>query len=168
MEMIIADILRREGGFVHHPADKGGATNFGITQAALGEWRALGRPASPDEVRTLRATEAADIYKDMYITRPGFAFVTNAALLGLLVDCGVHSGPARAVKWLQNALKVTPDGVIGEVTRAAYARADDRLIYKRVLGERVRFLGRLITASPSQAAFAAGWMNRVSEFVEAA
>lgn len=168
METIIADILRREGGFVHYPADKGGPTNFGITAQTLGTWRKLGRPASPDEVRSLRATEAADIYKDMHITRPGFTFVTNAALLGLLVDCSVHSGPARAVKWLQSALKVKPDGVIGEVTRAAYARADDRLIYKRVLGERVRFLGRLITTSPSQAAFAAGWMNRVSEFVEAA
>lgn len=60
--------------------------------------------------------------------------------------------------------------IIADILRreGAYARADDRLIYKRVLGARVRFLGRLITASPSQAAFAAGWMNRVSEFVEAA
>lgn len=168
MEMIIADILRREGGFVHHPADKGGPTNFGITAKTLGEWRTLGRPASPDEVRSLRATEAADIYKAMYITRPGFAFITNAALLGLLVDCGVHSGPTAAIKWLQKAVGVTQDGLIGPATRAAYSALDERAIYKAVLAERLRFLGRLITASPSQAAFAAGWLNRMSEFVEAA
>ncbi len=30
---IIDAILRREGGFVDHPADRGGATKYGITHA---------------------------------------------------------------------------------------------------------------------------------------
>ncbi len=35
-----------------------------------------------------------------------------------------------------------------------------------VLGQRLRHLGRLITNDPKQSAFAAGWMNRMAEFVE--
>ena len=89
-----------------------------------------------------------------------------AALLHLLVDAGVHSGPKRAVQWLQSALGVMADGVIGAQTRAALAAADQGVLYGKVLGQRLRHLGRLITNDPKQSAFAAGWMNRMAEFVE--
>ena len=36
---LISDIIRREGGYVNHPDDRGGPTNYGITQATLSEWR---------------------------------------------------------------------------------------------------------------------------------
>lgn len=58
------------------------------------------------------------------------------------------------------------DGVIGPKTRAALAAADQGVLYGKVLGQRLRHLGRLITNDPKQSAFAAGWMNRMAEFVE--
>ena len=39
IEQILDDILRREGGYVSHPADRGGPTNFGIAAQTLGSWR---------------------------------------------------------------------------------------------------------------------------------
>ena len=102
----------------------------------------------------------------LYITGPGFEAITHPALLHLLVDAGVHSGPKRAVQWLQSALGVTADGVIGPKTRAALAAADQGVLYGKVLGQRLRHLARLITHDPKQSAFAAGWMNRMAEFVE--
>jgi lysozyme family protein len=32
IESLIDDVLAREGGYVDHPDDRGGATNFGITE----------------------------------------------------------------------------------------------------------------------------------------
>jgi len=61
---------------------------------------------------------------------------------------------------------VTADGIIGPKTRAALAAADQSVLYSKVLGQRLRHLGRLITHDPKQSAFAAGWMNRMAEFVE--
>lgn len=75
-----------------------------------------------------------------------------------MVDAGVHSGPRRAVEWLQTALGVSADGVLGPRTRAALMSADPVALYRRVLAARLRFLGRQITQDRRQAAFAAGWM----------
>ena len=49
---LIDDILRREGGYVNHPADKGGPTNFGITQDTLSRY--IGRQALISDVKNLQ------------------------------------------------------------------------------------------------------------------
>ena len=168
IDTILDEIIRREGGYVNHPADRGGPTKYGITAQTLGRWRKLDRPATATEVKALTETEARAIYRQQYITGPGFEAITHPALMHLLVDTGVHSGPKRAVQWLQAALGVTADGVIGPKTRAALAAADQGVLYGKVLGQRLRHLGQLITHDPRQSAFAAGWMNRMAEFVEGA
>ena len=66
-EAILAGILQREGGYRFVPGDRGGATNFGITQETLGRWRKLNRPATPEEVRALAKEEAEAIYYAQYL-----------------------------------------------------------------------------------------------------
>lgn len=154
-QSLLDDILRREGGFVDHPSDRGGPTKYGITQAALSDYR--GRPVSVDDVRTLSEHEARAIYVERYVSRPGFDRLEHTALMALLVDCAVNHGVTRAAKWLQQAAGVAVDGRVGPVTLAAVNRQDGAQLYRAVLAERCRFYGRLITRDPSQAVFAAGW-----------
>src|SRR5690606_13690489 len=68
IDTILDEIIRREGGYVNHPADRGGPTNFGITAQTLGSWRKLGRPATAAEVQALKEPEARAIYRQQYIT----------------------------------------------------------------------------------------------------
>ena len=47
IDELIDDVIEREGGYVNHPADRGGPTNWGITEAVarrqgyVGDMRAL-------------------------------------------------------------------------------------------------------------------------------
>lgn len=161
---IIDSILRREGGYVAHPADKGSATNYGITISTLAEWR--GRPVTVDDVKQLTASEAREIYREQYIVRPGFLSIENEAVRALAIDCAVNHGVKRAVMLLQNAVRVFPDGILGPKTREAVNRMTPSVVYKRLCAQRVRLYGEIITSKPSQAVFARGWCNRAAEFIE--
>lgn len=161
---IIDEILRREGGYVDHPADKGGPTHHGITQATLAEW--MGRPASVDDVRRLTEHEAREIYRETYITRPGFLAIENEHVRALAIDCAVNHGVKQAVKLLQRAARSFPDGILGPNTLASVNRMTASVLYRRLCAQRVRLYGEIVTKNPSQAVFAAGWANRVAEFIE--
>lgn len=163
---IIKNLIRREGGFVDHPADRGGPTNYGITQQTLSEHR--GYEVTVDDVRNLTEEEAWDIYVERYINDPNFHQIAHPALLVLIFDCAVQHGQVRAAMWLQQAAGVNDDGMVGPVTLDAVNSQPGEQLYRRVLADRCRFYGKLITRDPSQAAFAHGWANRVAEFIEAA
>ncbi|CAN5115859.1 putative peptidoglycan-binding domain-containing protein [soil metagenome] len=100
IESLIDEVIAREGGYCHHPDDRGGPTNWGITQAV-----ALANGyAGP--MRDLPRDIAADLYRRLYWERPAFAFIAESApkLAAELFDTGVNMGPAVAAGFLQRAL----------------------------------------------------------------
>lgn len=174
IDQILADVLRREGGFVDHPADRGGPTKYGITLRTLADWR--GAAVTREDIRALSSDEAAAIYRRRYVEQPGFTAVADDRLRAFLVDYAVHSGPATAVKALQRALHVEPDGVFGAQTKAALAGADAAAVYGAVYRQRqALFLSLALDEIPThvylrthpsvQLQNLRGWMNRLAEFV---
>ena len=163
-EDIVTGILKREAGYVNRAEDRGGPTNYGITMPTLEEWRR--HKVTVDDIKNLTEAEAREIYLAMFIRRPGFSRIPDARLRELVVDAGVMSHPRHAAEWLQKVLGVRQDGVLGPQTMAKLAQTPSIFVYLGMCGLRMRIYGRLITSRPSQAVFAAGWMNRVADFVE--
>lgn len=162
---IIQDIIRREGStFSNHPADKGGPTKFGITQKTLSRYR--GYAVSAEEVANLTEPEAIQVYLKLFVNDPKFNQIENEPLAALIVDSGVQHGQKRAARFLQRSIGVKADGIIGPITLRAVNGAKPKTVYKNVLARRIKFYGRIITSNHSQAVFAAGWMNRIAEFIE--
>jgi lysozyme family protein len=159
-ESIITEIIRREGGYVNHPADRGGPTKFGITLATL---RQVNPGAAIEDVQRLTQDDAKRIYLDLYYHGPKFDQIVDDRLRALLVDSGVHSGPTRATRWLQHAVKTQADGIIGPKTLKAVEQYRPDHVRREVYGYRLRHLGEIITNSPSQSVFAKGWMARMAE-----
>jgi lysozyme family protein len=161
-EDVITEVIRREGGYVDHPSDRGGPTHYGITLKTLAAWR--GQPVTAEDVFALTEAEARDIYRREYVERPGLDQIADPLLRGLLVDYAVHSGPRRAIEELQRVAGVTVDGKLGPQTLSAVAAKGAESLRRGVLRARGRYLARLLS-DPSQRVFAAGWVNRLMEFV---
>ncbi|PVE25559.1 hypothetical protein DC522_04325 [Microvirga sp. KLBC 81] len=147
-------VLRHEGGFVQHPRDPGGATNFGITVQTLS--RVRGYAASIDEVRHLTLEEAAAIYRHFYWDAVRADEVPRGLDL-VLFDLAVNSGPDRAIMLLQKVLGVAVDGLIGPATIEAARNTDVIEVIRRLTHERLGFLSRLA----SWPVFGRGWRRRV-------
>ena len=163
-DRLLDALIAREGGYVDHPADRGGPTKYGITQPTLAEWRKREVPAS--DIRYLMESEARAIYRDRYLTRPGFDRIRHDRLVELLFDAGVNHGPATAAKWLQRAAGVVDDGVIGERTLARVnAPFAEQYLFMAVMAQRLQYFGAIITRDHGQAVFAHGWMNRMAELM---
>ena len=131
IESIIAGVISRESSaYTNDPADNGGPTKYGITQAALARDRAV--LVTPEDVQRLTEAEARSIYYRRYVTQPGFGKIVDIdeRVAEKLIDAGVLCGQGRAATWLQTALNslnreakdfpdVTEDGDIGPATVTA-------------------------------------------------
>lgn len=170
VDQMIENIIRREGGFVNHPLDRGGATNFGITQQALSLY--LGRAASVQEVRGTSRDLARTIYEQNYFLKPGVQRLPER-IQAFVFDSAVNHGPRRAIRFVQHACNdagfgpIDMDGLIGAQTIRAAASADESMkeAFLQALVKRRRdFYYRIVEKDPSQEVFLLGWLNRMKEF----
>jgi hypothetical protein len=153
-ETAVQKVLLAEGGYVDHPADKGGATNMGITIGTLSSWR--GRPATKTDVRNLTVGEAKAIYKARYWDKVR-ASELPAALAYMTFDTAVLSGPGRAARTLQRAVGAKVDGAIGPDTVDAAQRVDVQRAVHNFYGTRMSFLQAL----DNWGVFGRGWSARM-------
>lgn len=152
----LESVFAFEGGYVDHPLDPGGATKFGITRATLR--RVRGRDVALAEVMALTRHEAAVIYRQHYWLAVR-ADELPAGVDLLVFDAAVHSGPARAVRLLQQVAGVAADGRVGPVTLAAVAAQPAIPLIERYCAARLGFLEQLRHFR----FFRRGWRRRVEQ-----
>src|SRR5579863_6145856 len=151
--------LREEGGFVDDPADHGGATNHGVTQATYDAWRARQQLPQQD-VRLISGAEVQGIYGQMYWI-PGHCDALSPALSVCHLDWCVNHGVRGAIMTLQQALGITADGDFGPGTAAAVAAKDTGLFWQGYNTLRRDWYQARVKAEPDQARFLKGWLARV-------
>lgn len=172
VDTLIDELIAREGGYVNHAADRGGPTNFGITQEVA---RATGFAG---DMRDFPRSAAVAIYRRRYWEQPGFAAVAALAprLAEELFDTAVNMGPNTAAKFLQRALSVLnrngrdypdviADGKIGPAViyalrqfLAIRGKGAEAVLVKGVeCLQGYRYI-ELAEKSPTQEAFAFGWL----------
>ena len=157
IEEIMPTILKHEGGYVNHPSDPGGETNFGITK----------RSYPRENIRALTKTRAIEIYFKDWWTKNKYDTI-EARVVGLKVmDMAINMGPRRAHKILQRAVNnvsntnLIVDGAIGPNT----IRKTNAVFNPCNLLEELRFLQAnyyksLVRRRPRLKVFINGWLRR--------
>ena len=148
-------LLGHEGGFVDHPADPGGATNWGVTQ------RVARANSYTGDMRDFPQDAAKTIYRKAYWDSVR-ADELPGGLRYAVFDAAVNSGPTQAVKWLQRAVGAADDGRIGPQTLSMARAAQPDFAARRMLALRLRFMADLKTWPH----FSRGWARRVADLLE--
>jgi lysozyme family protein len=155
-DQCIALVLQHEGNFVNHPSDPGGATNKGVTKKVWEEW--VGKLVSIDDMKALTVEDVKPLYKAQYWDRIRGDGLP-AGVDYVCFDAAVNSGVVRSAKFLQAALGVPTDGVIGPATLAAAEARNPRELVTDLCDRRSAFLQAL----PTWSVFGKGWSRRVDE-----
>lgn len=140
-------LIDHEGGYVNHPKDPGGETQFGITKRSYPHLN----------IRDLTLDDARAIYRRDFWDRLQCDALPLAARFQVF-DAAVNSGPGNAARWLQAAAGVAQDGLIGPATRQAIDAMHPAALVARFNAARLLFMTSLSTWPT----FSRGWARRIA------
>lgn len=144
-------LIGHEGGYSNNPRDPGGETMWGIT------FRVARAHGYYGPMRDMPRDIAKDIYRRSYWSLIRADDLPEPVRFDAF-DTAVNSGVVQAAKFLQRAVGVPDDGIIGPQTLGAVRAADPQLIDKRFNGHRLQFMADL-KVWPD---FARGWARRIA------
>lgn len=151
-----------EGGYADEKHDKGGPTNYGVTQETYNDWLEAGGE-SVRSVKEITECEVKDIYME-YWRDAKCSYIPNPVDL-LVFDCAINSGAKRAIKLLQNCLGVDSDGLFGKQTNSALIEEVNCIGAENLadiyLKEREWWYLDIVRRDPKQRKFLNGWLNRL-------
>ena len=149
-DAIIERLMKHEGGYVNHPNDPGGETMYGVTKRVAQAHGYFG-----DMRKLPKSTAKAITEKSYYKAVKGDQL--DRLIAWQLTDAAYNHGNRQAVKFLQRAVGVTADGLIGPRTLAAVAEMDKNDVVFLFLAERLEFFTNLSIWQT----FGKGWARRI-------
>ena len=147
-EECFARLIGHEGGLVNNPADKGGLTNFGISQ----------RSYPNEDIAAMTLERAQAIYLRDYWGPAGCGSMPDGARLQVF-DMAVNSGVGAAVRAVQRAVGTAPDGTFGPITLQALQAMQPARFIARFNAQRLILMAGLSTWQT----FGRGWVLRVAD-----
>ena len=166
-EKFLDYIFEVEGGYTDDKNDRGGATNFGITEEEAREFGYAG------DVRNLTKDFAKNIYLKKYYLGNKLDKVINNKVALSIFDWAVNSG-RRGIKKAQIVANkfganLIIDGIIGNKTLEAINSINPEVFLKEYHEMQRAFYKNLAAKDSTQEDFLKGWLNRVEikeEYIE--
>ena len=157
VEAILDQIAVEEGGYSNRSSDKGGPTNFGVTLTTMRKY--VNPNATINDLKSLTKSQARMVFRRQYLDAVHVSELPDGVDLAM-ADFAVNSGPERAIKFLQEIVKVVPDGAYGAITTAAVKTWDPGTLAAAICDRRLAWLKTLKGAQGWDAN--PGWGPRVA------
>jgi lysozyme family protein len=145
-EDAIEILLKHEGGYVNHPKDPGGETNFGIAKRSYPHLN----------LKTITREEAIEIYRQDFWEKCKIELLPPALRL-IVFDCAVNQGPGVAIGLLQAAVGAKVDGALGPETLTKLQGLSTFKVLEKYAALRLERYQR----NPKFAYFGDGWIKRL-------
>ena len=156
-------MLNLEGGKTDEKSDRGGRTNFGITQRTYNDWLKQNKLKSSD-VFKISKERALKIYrKQFWGVIKGDQLPHNVAKA--IMSMALTDGPQDSIRFVQKLLNIEQTGFMGPKTLAAIwskCKKDDKIFTKQILDAQIKRY-----KSDEQAdTYGKGWTNRADLVAE--
>jgi Ca2+-binding RTX toxin-like protein len=163
-------LIGAEGGYSNDQTDRGGATNYGISQWAFNYGKQSGIiDSNTTSVADITIDEAKSIYEQAFWNDSSLNVESvneiSPELAIALFDMAVNSGVPNAVRKLQELLNLNQDGILGPDTLDALKNYDSDLV-NDFLEKRQEFYDDIISNDDSQQKYEEGWKNRLNDLKE--
>lgn len=153
-------VLGHEGGYINHPDDPGGPTNFGVTQRVYDSWR-LREGQAKQSVRKITADEVAAIYRRQYWDAVCGDDLPSGVDYAVF-DFAVNSGQARSARYLQKCIGANRDGIVGAETVSKASEMDEADLIASLCEARLKYVRGL----KKYKTFGRGWERRIRGDIE--
>lgn len=154
----IKKMLILEGDKSDEETDRGGRTNFGITQRTYNDWKdSLKQPRK--DVFKISQQEAIQIYKKNY-----WDIIKGSQLphdiAQAILSMALTDGPQDAIKHTQKILGIPPTGAMGPITMKAIWTASKQKGTKRLTNYIVDKQIQRYQSDEQASTYGRGWTNR--------
>lgn len=156
----IPTLLKWEGGFSNNPADKGGATNRGVTLSTFRKW--YGADKTVADLKAITDCQWCRIMRS-YWDGVKADQITNQSIAELVADWHVNAG-TNAIKRVQKMFGIKADGIVGPITLTYLNSPNSEAIFYRLRSAREDYYVEIAKNNPSQQQFLRGWLNRTRSF----
>ncbi len=155
-DLALPYVLSWEGGYSDQSADRGGPTNFGITEETA---RASGYSG---DMRGFTKEHAAEIYRRKYWR---FAALDDQRVATKIFDMVVNFGPGHAIRIVQEALNgidagLSVDGAYGPRTENTINAVQPGKMLDLLVQDCIDHYTAIVHRDPTQAVFLKGWLRR--------
>lgn len=169
-DSVIENSFRFEGGFVDNKYDRGGKTNYGITEIFMEQYKDALPGGRVKPVEELTKEDAYNLYFAMWNNKR-LGEVRDKNLAFVLNDYMINSNEWEVAKRVQRILNINgenlkPDGVFGAKTLDAMHRADKDWLIEQIIIDRYNNYRKIVANDNSQINNFAGWINRLNKVAE--
>lgn len=143
---------KRNVGYTNIAQDAGGETKFGISKRAY---------PNIDIAKLDLVTAKSLYYKDYWLA--AHCDNLSAAVALIHFDGAVNHGVGRAIKFLEQAVGLQPDGKFDTILLGKVSAFDPIVVINNIAKARTEFYKNIVVAKPNQKMFLNGWLARITD-----